>query len=70
MAGIDDGIIEEKRGRGRPLVDGARRNAHSVRFDEEEEAMLKHLEIESDDSKSDIIRKALRSYYKIESRKW
>lgn len=61
---------EMKRGRGRPKVDGARRNTHTVRFDDFEEAMLDHLSIESDDSKSDILRKALLTYYKIESKKW
>lgn len=56
--------------RGRPKKDSSFGNAHTVRFDDEEEAMLGHLEIESDRSKSDILRKALRTYYQIESRKW
>ena len=57
-----------KRGRGRPPMKGdARKNTHTVRFDAEEEAMLNHLEIESDDNKSDIMRKALRTYYQINS---
>lgn len=60
----------EGRGRGRPRKEESRRNSHTVRFDEDEEAMLKHLTIESDDNKSDILRKALRTYYKMESRKW
>ena len=59
-----------KRGRGRPKKDSSRRRVHTVRFDDEEETMLDHLGIESDDSKSDILRKALRTYYKFESRKW
>ena len=59
-----------KRKRGRPAKSGeTRKNTHSVRFDDEEEAMLGHLEIESDDSKSDIMRKALRTYYQIKSSK-
>ncbi len=61
----------QKAGRGRPLKNGeTRRNMHTVRFDNDEEAMLNHLEVETDESKSDIIRKALRNYYKIESKKW
>lgn len=56
--------------RGRPKKDGSRGNTHTIRFNDEEEAMLDHLGIESDDSKSDILRKALRTYYKIQSRKW
>ena len=59
-----------KRGRGRPRRDESRRNHHSVRLDNDEEAMLSHLEVETDESKSVIIRKALRYYYKMESTKW
>lgn len=59
-----------KRGRGRPKEEGARRNTHTLRLDDDDEAMLSHLEIESDDNKSDILRKALRMYYKIQSAKW
>lgn len=59
-----------KRGRGRPKKDASRRNTHTVRFDDAEEAMLDHLEVESDDSISEIMRKALRTYYKIQSKKW
>ena len=62
--------IEEQRGRGRPRKSDNRRNSHTFRFDDEEETMLKHLEVESDDNKSDIMRKALRTYYKIQSKKW
>lgn len=64
------GEREAKRGRGRPKVNESRKNSHSVRFDDDEEAMLNHLEVESDDSKSDIIRKALRTYYQIRTKKW
>lgn len=62
--------VEEKRGRGRPRKDESRRNTHTVRFDDEEEAMLDHLGVESEGTKSDILRKALRTFYKIESKKW
>jgi predicted transcriptional regulator len=41
-----------------------------VRFDDAEEAMLDHLGVESEDSKSDILRNALRTYYKIQAKKW
>lgn len=66
MANENEKIIK----RGRPKIDGSRQNLHSVRFDEDEESMLNHLEVETDESKSDIIRKALRYYYKMESTKW
>lgn len=60
-------MIEDKikRGRGRPLRDGARRRVRGVRFDDDEEAMLEHLEIEFGMSISDIIRKAVRIYYNM-----
>lgn len=52
-----------RRGRGRPPLDKARRNTHTVRFDEEEEDMIRHLEIETGINISDIIRKAIRMFY-------
>lgn len=51
-------------------MDDSHKNVHTVRLSDDDEALLTHLEVESDDSKSDILRKALRAYYKIESRKW
>lgn len=60
----------EKRGRGRPRKDDARHNTHTIRFNDQDEALLKHLAVETDSNKSDILRKALRMYYKFESRKW
>lgn len=62
--------VEEKRKRGRPKMDDSHKNVHTVRLSDDDEALLTHLEVESDDNKSDILRKALRAYYKIESRKW
>lgn len=59
-----------RRGRGRPRKDVNRKSVHTVRFNEEEENMLTHLEIESDDNISEILRKALRLYYRFESNKW
>ena len=67
-AGLGRGT--DSRGRGRPRKEDSRRNTHTVRFDEDEEAMLSHLTVETDDNKSDILRKALRTYYKIEANKW
>ena len=59
------------RGRGRPKKAGeTRKISHSFRFNEEDDAMLNHLMVESDDSKSEIIRKALRTYYRIQAKKW
>ena len=51
------------RGRGRPPIEKARKNAHTVRFDEEEEMMIRHIEIETGVNISEIIRKAVRVFY-------
>lgn len=53
------------RGRGRPPLDKTRKNTHTVRFDEEEEAMIRHIEIETGINISDIIRKAIRMFYNL-----
>ena len=62
-----DGKNEVRRGRGRPKVEGSRRKVTSIRFDDEEKGMIEHLEIETGMSTTDIIRKALRLYYPIDS---
>lgn len=59
MTGLENKI---KRGGGPPL-DKSRKNTHTVRFDEEEEAMIRHIEIETGINISDIIRKAVRMFY-------
>lgn len=52
-----------KRGRGRPPLNNTRKSTHTVRFDDEEEAMIQHIEMETDINISDIIRKAVRMFY-------
>lgn len=52
-----------KRKRGRPPLEKVRKNAHTVRFDEEEEAMIRHIEVETGINISDIVRKAVRMFY-------
>lgn len=61
--------VEEKRGRGRPRTDGARRKISAIRFDDEERAMIEHLEIETGLNMTEIVRKALRTYYPIQVKK-
>ena len=51
------------RGRGRPVLHNSLKNTHTFRLDDEEEAMLRHMEIEMDINISDIIRKAIRMFY-------
>ena len=60
MIKLDGKVV---RGRGRPPIEKARKNAHTVRFDEEEEMMIKHIEIETGVNMSEIIRKAVRMFY-------
>lgn len=65
-----DGEVFEKRGRGRPRKEESYSEMICTRLDDKDMSMLRHLEIESDDTRSDIMRKALRTYYHIRSKKW
>jgi hypothetical protein len=47
----------------------ARNKISAVRFDDEERAMIEHLEIETGMNMTEIVRKALRTYYPIQVRK-
>lgn len=58
-----------KRKRGRPPHEKARRKISGVRFDDEEQAMIEHLEIETGMNMTEIIRKAVRTYYPIQINK-
>ena len=60
MIKLDGKVV---RGRGRPPIEKTRKNAHTVRFDEEEEMMIRHIEIETGVNISEIIRKAVRMFY-------
>lgn len=63
MSEIRSGEDVVKRGRGRPPIEKTRKNTHTVRFDDEEEAMIRHIEIETGVNISDIMRKAVRLFY-------
>ena len=63
MSEIGPGENVVKRGRGRPPIKKARKSTHTVRFDEEEEMMIRHIEIETGVNISEIIRKAVRMFY-------
>ena len=54
--------------RGRPPINGTRKSMHTVRFDDEEEAMIQHIEMEMDINISDIIRKSVRMFYNFKFR--
>jgi len=66
VTGLEDRM---KRGRGRPPLNNTRKSTHTIRFDEEEEAMIRHIEVEMDINISDIIRKAVRMFYNFKFRK-
>ena len=59
---------DTKRKRGRPPINCARKSTHTVRFDDEEEAMIRHIEMEMDINISDIIRKSVRMFYNFKFR--
>ena len=59
---------DTKRKRGRPQINGTRKSTHTVRFDDEEEAMIQHIEMEMDINISDIIRKSVRMFYNFKFR--
>ena len=64
MTVLEDKIGKSK-GRGRPCLFKSRKNTHTVRFDSEEEAMIRHMEIELGLSISEIIRKSIRIFYNL-----
>lgn len=57
---------EKQPKRGRPKSEDARRKTTGIRFDDEELEMIEHLEIETGMSMTDIVRKAVRTYYPIQ----
>ena len=59
---------DTKRKRGRPPINSTRKSTHTVRFDDEEEAMIQHIEMEMDINISDIIRKSVRMFYNFKFR--
>lgn len=65
MASEDTG---EKRGRGRPKKITSKRRQFNMRFTDDENDMLNHLSIETDDNKTDVMRKALKFYYNFRTK--
>lgn len=57
--------FEDKRGRGRPLKEDSFRNQLHIRLGEDVNNMLIQIMYETDQSKSDIIRSAIRMYYNL-----
>ena len=53
------------RGRGRPIKDGAKNNQYRIRLSDEELDKLNYLSFETDKSKADVIRDALKMYYNV-----
>ena len=61
---------ESKRGRGRPRTGDGHDSRLEIRIGPTERGALDHMLIESDKSKSDLVRKAIMMYYRINKRKW
>lgn len=62
--------IEEKRGRGRPRKGDGSDFRLDVRIGPQEKDMLEHMEIESEKSKSELVRKSLQFYYNFNYGRW
>lgn len=61
---------EFKRGRGRPRKEDTVNGRLEVRIGSKEQAALEHMLIESDRTKSDLIRRALMLYYSANYGRW
>ena len=61
---------EIKRGRGRPKIKSGCDGRLEVRIGHEERAAIDHMIIESDKSKSDLVRKAIMLYYRTHKGRW
>ena len=59
-----------KRGRGRPKKGVGNDGRLEVRIGPDERAALEHMLIESDKSKSELVRKALMMYYRSNRGRW
>lgn len=57
------------RGRGRPSEDGGRYNRLNVRLSDEEIKMIDYIAEKSDETKSEMIRNAIRMRYRLEKMK-
>ena len=69
MAVLED-KIGKSNGRGRPKKDESINGRLEIRIGPREQAALEHMKIESDRTKSDLIRRALMLYYKVNKGKW
>ena len=58
-----DDKSEYKRGRGRPAKEDSFNERLNIRVGENDADMLNHLVIETDRTKSDIVRSAIKFYY-------
>ena len=61
---------KNRRGSGRPKKEESINGRLEIRIGPSERAALEHMVIESDKTKSDIIRRALMTYYNMNYGKW
>ena len=67
---IEVTVLEDKIRRVRPKKEESINGRLEIRIGPKEQAALNHMVIESDRTKSDIIRRALMLYYKVNKGKW
>lgn len=65
---MDDKL--SKRGRGRPKKKDGIDSRLELRIGSEERAALEHMLVESEKSKSEIVRKAILTYYRVNKGRW
>ena len=64
------GGMPVKRGRGRPKKGDGIDNRLELRIGNEEKDALEHMLVESDRSKSDLVRRAIMLYYRTNRGRW
>lgn len=65
---VESGVL--RRGRGRPRKGEANNFRLEARIGAEEQAAIEHMLIESDKSKSDLVRRAIMLYYHMNYGRW
>ena len=67
---MNDVEVEVKRGRGRPKKEDPVNIKFSAWVGQEEKDMVDHMLIESDKSKSELVRRMIRLYYNVNHGRW
>jgi len=65
---VDDNMT--RRGRGRPKKNDGIDSRLELRIGAEERAALEHMLVESEKSKSELVRRAILTYYRVNRGRW